>query len=59
MLALLLVAAAGWAEAQTGQETMAAPQQPAATSQDAAAKLEQQVATMLVNKLGQDAATIR
>ena len=59
MLAVLLVAAAGWAAAQTGQEATAAPQQPAATSQDAAAKLEQQVATMLVNKLGQDAATIR
>jgi osmotically-inducible protein OsmY len=45
MLGLLLVAGAGWAAAQTGQ--------------DAAAKLEQQVATMLVNKLGDDAATIR
>jgi osmotically-inducible protein OsmY len=59
MLALLLVAAAGWARStdRPGDDGGAAA--PAATSQDAAAKLEQQVATMLVNKLGQDAATIR
>lgn len=52
-LVVVLVAMAGLAAVSVGQETTAA------TSQDAAASLEQQVATMLVNKLGQDAATIR
>ena len=53
MVAVALAVFAGLAALSTGQETTAA------TSQDAAASLEQQVATMLVNKLGQDAATIR
>jgi len=53
MVAVALAVFAGLAAVSTGQETTAA------TSQDAAASLEQQVATMLVNKLGQDAATIR
>jgi len=53
MVAVALAVFAGLAALSTGQETTAA------TSQDAAASLEQQVATTLVNKLGQDAATIR
>ena len=52
MVAVALAVFAGLAAVSTGQETTAA------TSQDAAASLEQQVATTLVNKLGQDAATI-
>ena len=51
-LVVALAAIAGLPAVAIGQET-------AATSQDAAASLEQQVATMLVNKLGPDAATIR
>ena len=52
-LVVALAAIAGLPAVSTGQETTVA------TSQDAAAKLEQQVATMLVDKLGPDASTIR
>ena len=51
-LVVALAAIAGLPAVAIGQET-------AATSQDAAASLEQQLATMLVDKLGEDARTIR
>lgn len=51
-LGVVLAAIVGLPAVSIGQEA-------AATSQDKAATLEQQVAAMLVNKLGQDAATIR
>lgn len=52
MVVIMLAAVAGWTAAWAGQEQ-------AATSHDAAATLEQKVTTMLKDKLGEDAATIR
>lgn len=53
MLVVAVAVVLGAVAASIGQEA------PAATSQEKALTLEQQVTTMLVNKLGDDAATIR